>query len=157
MNGIALPSSPSALVATSVLLTLRCVLEATSTGDVLGVGPVPDTVLKNWTVLSLVVIWGIMSWHLVNTPVLIREVRCRDKVLTIRLWGGNHGESFDVFRSHWDLRGTFVPRSPAQSLELLADVRGTSTMGSNEEGLFHCSCQRVAFVNAYSCFCLYFV
>jgi hypothetical protein len=61
MNGIALPSFPSASVATSVLLTLRCVLKTTSTGDVLGVGPVPDTVLKNQTVLSLVVIWGIMS------------------------------------------------------------------------------------------------
>jgi hypothetical protein len=71
--------------------------------------------------------------------------------------GGSRGESFDVFRSHWDLTGTFVPRSPAQSLELLADVRGTRTMGSNGEGRFHCSCQRVAFFNAYFCFCFFFV
>jgi hypothetical protein len=61
MIGIALYSFPSASVATSVLLTLRCVLRSNSTGNVLGVGPVPDTILKNVTLLSLVVTWGIMS------------------------------------------------------------------------------------------------
>jgi hypothetical protein len=46
MIGIALPYFPSAYVATSVMLTLRCVLRSNSTGDVQGVWPVSDTILK---------------------------------------------------------------------------------------------------------------
>jgi hypothetical protein len=44
-----------------LLLTLRCVLRSNSTGIVQGVVPVPDTILRNMSVLSLVVIWGIMA------------------------------------------------------------------------------------------------
>jgi hypothetical protein len=146
MNGRSLPSFPSASVATSVLLTLGCVLNTTSTGNVLGVGPVPDTVFKK----TDRVVSRCDLGHNVLTSGEYFFVDQRSPVLgqsaDHQFVGGNRGGNFGEFRSQWYLRGIFVPCSPDQSLESLTDVHDTRTIGSNGEGRFLCSFQRVAFL-----------
>jgi hypothetical protein len=50
-----------------------------------------------------------------------------------------------------------VQCSPDQSLELLADVHDTRTIGSNGEGRFHLFMLTHCIFNAYFCFCFFFV